>query len=202
MSTKAKTGKEPSPKYEQRRQEVFRAAARTFSRLGYHVATLDDVAEELGVTKPALYYYAKNKDDLLFQCGQLALENLASALDGSDAAGLTGRERLVRFFRQYTAMICEDFGRCLVLTEPKDLTRISRDKNVAGRRDMNHAVRAMIRDGIADGSLKACDDRLLSIALFDAFNGVVRWFDPAGPTSLETITEHYLEIFLGGIAAE
>tara|TARA_R110002124_G_scaffold54589_1_gene155193 strand:+ start:620 stop:1225 length:606 start_codon:yes stop_codon:yes gene_type:complete len=192
--------KNQTEKYDQRRQEVLRAAARTFNRMGFHIATLDDVADELGVTKPAIYYYAKSKDELLFACGQMALEALNAALDVSVPTGRNGRERLEDFFRIYAATICEDFGRCLVLTEPRDLAPKSRKENVAGRRNLNHAIRQIIRDGIKDGSVRRCDERVLSIALFDAFNGVGRWHNPQGTSSLKTVVDQYMAIFLTGIS--
>ena len=131
----------PSPKYEQRRLEVLRAAARTFNRLGFHIATLDDVAADLGVTKPALYYYAKSKDELLSACGQLAIEALERALAESAELELNAAERLSRFFVLYAEIICGDFGRCLALTEPRDLAPRSRKATITGRRSLNLAVR-------------------------------------------------------------
>lgn len=188
------------PKYEQRRLEVLRAAARTINRFGYHVATLDDVAEELNVTKPAIYYYAKSKDELLFACGQLALSELKVALDKSAAPELTGLERLCRFFRLYAEIICKDFGRCLVVTEPRDFVARSRKENTAGRRALNLAVREIIVDGVKDKSIRPCDERVLSIAMFEAFNGLTRWFDPDGPLSISDVSEEYLSIFIRGIS--
>lgn len=201
MAGRPKAKSENSAKYEQRKLEVLRAAARTFNRLGFHIATLDDVAEELGVTKPALYYYAKSKDEILFACGQLALDALQGALETSGEEELSGLDRLTRFFRLYAAIICEDFGRCLVLSEPRDLATRSRKANVSGRRALNLAVRDMIRDGIKDGSIRSCDERVLAIALFDAFNGLGRWFDPKGALELPTVIDRYLDIFIGGIRA-
>lgn len=201
MAGRPKTKAETSAKYEQRRLEVLRAAARTFNRLGFHIATLDDVAEELGVTKPALYYYAKSKDELLFACGQLALDALDGALDKSQEENLTALERLTRFFRLYAEIICEDFGRCLVLTEPRDLATRSRKANVSGRRALNLSVREIIKEGIRDGSIRPCDERALAIAMFDAFNGLGRWYDPKGPAALSDIVDQYLSIFLIGISA-
>jgi AcrR family transcriptional regulator len=202
MAGRPKVKIETSEKYKQRQMEVFRAAARTFNKLGFHIATLDDVADELGVTKPALYYYAKSKDELLFACGQMALDALEAALDGSDQAELDGLERLCRFFRLYGKIICEDFGRCLVLTEARDLAPKTRKGNIAGRRSLNIAVREIITRGVADGSIRPCDERAVGIALFDAFNGLARWFDPKGPTPLPVIVEQYLAVFLTGIAAD
>lgn len=201
MAGKPGAKQQTSARYDQRRQEVLGAAARTFNRLGFHIATLDDVAAELGVTKPALYYYAKSKDELLFACGQMALDALDGALDKSDETNLTGRERLSRFFRLYAEIICEDFGRCLVLTEPRDLAPKSRKANVSGRRALNLAVRGIIKDGIKDRSIRRCDERVLAIAMFDAFNGIGRWFDPKGASKLSDILDQYIEIFLSGISA-
>ncbi len=200
MAGRPRKKSELSGKYEQRQLEVFRAAARTFNRLGFHIATLDDVAAELGVTKPALYYYARSKDELLFACGQMALGALNAALDQTSAADLNGLERLSRFLRLYAEIICEDFGRCLVLTEPRDLAPKSRKNNVSGRRSLNHSVREIIGAGKRDGSIRSVDERALSMALFDAFNGLARWFDANGPTPLATVIDQYLTVFVNGIA--
>lgn len=201
MAGRPKAKSENSAKYEQRKLEVLRAAARTFNRLGFHIATLDDVAEELGVTKPALYYYAKSKDEILFACGQLALDALQGALETSGAEELSGLDRLTRFFRLYAEIICQDFGRCLVLTEPRDFAAKSRKANVSGRRALNLAVREMIKDGMKDGSIRPVDERVLAIAMFDAFNGLGRWYNEAGPAPLPTIVDQYLSVFASGIAA-
>jgi AcrR family transcriptional regulator len=202
MAAKAATvRKEASPRYEQRRLEVLQAAARTFNRKGFHIATLDDVAEELGVTKPALYYYAKSKDELLAACGQLALRSLQGALDRSAGAELSGAARLAQFFTLYAEIICGDFGRSLATTEPRDLAPASRKINLSGRRALNHAIREIIREGVADGSLRPCDPRALANALFDAFNGLGKWFDPRGPQPLAALVDQYLGFFLRGVAA-
>jgi len=189
----------PSPKYEQRRLEVLRAAARTFNRLGFHIATLDDVAADLGVTKPALYYYAKSKDELLSACGQLAIEALEGALEESARLELNASERLSRFFVLYADIICGDFGRCLALTEPRDLAPRSRKASIASRRSLNLAVRELITDGVRDGSIRPLDERALSMALFDTFNGLARWYNKRGAMPLSAIVEQHLAIFIKGI---
>lgn len=199
MAARTKPKAESSGKYEQRQLEVFRAAARTFNRLGFHIATLDDVAEDLGVTKPALYYYARSKDELLAACAQMALDVLEAALERETEAKLNGLQRLRDFFQRYAEVITEDFGRCLVLTEPRDLAPKSRKANVEGRRSLNHAVRAIIKDGIKDGSIAGCDERVLATMLFDAFNGLARWYNPKGPTPLAGIVEQYFGILLKGV---
>ncbi|HEY1710586.1 MAG TPA: TetR/AcrR family transcriptional regulator [Rhizomicrobium sp.] len=199
MTVRAKARSRPKERYERRRLEVLHAAARTFNIRGFHVATLDDVADELGVTKPAIYYYAKSKDELLSACAQMALEALEAALRNSRTPDPGPPERVRRFFAFYAETICEDFGRCLVLTEPRDLAPASRKTNIAARRALNRGVREIIREGIAVGIFRPCDDLALASAMFDAINGLAKWFDPKGATPLPKMVQEYLDIFLYGV---
>jgi TetR/AcrR family transcriptional regulator, cholesterol catabolism regulator len=197
MAARPRAKAQPSARYEQRRLELLRAAARTFNRRGFHSATLDDVADELGVTKPAIYYYAKNKDELLSACADIALAALELALAATTA--LPPAERLHRFFSRYAEVICEDFGRCLVMTEPRDLAPPARKSNIAARRALNLGVRDIIRAGVADGSYRPCNELALASALFDSFNGLAKWFKPKGAMPLAQMVEIYMAIFESGM---
>jgi AcrR family transcriptional regulator len=197
MAARPRARAQPSARYEQRRLELLRAAARTFNRRGFHTATLDDVADELGVTKPAIYYYAKNKDELLSACADIALAALVLALEATTA--LPPAERLHRFFSRYAEVVCEDFGRCLVMTEPRDLAPRARKANIAARRALNLGVRDIIRAGVADGSYRSGNELALASALFDSFNGLAKWFKPKGPIPLAQMVEIYMAIFESGM---
>jgi len=80
-----------------KRQALLRTAARTFNETGFHQTTLDDLAQKLGVSKPALYLYIKSKDDILFECSRVGLEQAQEALEMAKAQGTTGLEK-VRLF--------------------------------------------------------------------------------------------------------
>ena len=81
------------------------------------------------------------------------------------------------------------------------LDLLALDANVARRRALNLAIRQVIRDGVSDGSIARCDERVLANVLFDAFNGLSRWFSGAGPTSLSVIVNQYLAVFTDGVDA-
>ena len=59
-----------------KKQAVLAEAAALFNQRGYHATSLVDVAERLGLTKTALYYYVKNKNDLLCATYHAALEEI------------------------------------------------------------------------------------------------------------------------------
>jgi AcrR family transcriptional regulator len=57
-----------SPKLppEKRRAQLIKAAGRVFARRGFEAATTEDIAREAGLTKGALYFHFKNKEDIFF----------------------------------------------------------------------------------------------------------------------------------------
>src|SRR6185312_4198944 len=62
-----------------KREAVIRAAARAFNQKGYHNTSLDDIAAALEVTKPTVYYYVSNKEQLLFECFLAGVEQIRAA---------------------------------------------------------------------------------------------------------------------------
>jgi AcrR family transcriptional regulator len=183
-----------------RRLEVLRTAARIFSREGYRNATLQDVADALGVRRPALYYYARSKDELISECGRIAHAELMTAIASANEES-TGRQRLEAFFRSYARIILDDFGRCFVLTNLREFSPQQEGRTREVQIEIGRSVQAMIKLGIADGSIKPCDPVIAGHALFGAFNNLPVWYKPAAGRSLSEIIDTYLQIFGGGLNA-
>ena len=51
-----------------RRIDILKSAAAAFRRRGFHGASVDEIASALEMTKGNLYYYFKNKEEILFAC--------------------------------------------------------------------------------------------------------------------------------------
>jgi AcrR family transcriptional regulator len=178
---------------------VLRECARIFTEQGYHQTSINELAERLGVAKPMLYYYGHSKDGLLFSCGQVARDELANAMEQAQADHYTGLQKIEHFFREYTKIIATDFGRCLVLIDPRSLEPATRAQDLAGRREMEETVRNMIREGQADGTLRKCDVTIIARTLFGAFNGIARWYRPTSSLSPMALADAYLDIIVGGL---
>ena len=80
-----RTQAERQAEREQKRDAVLRAAVRMFNSQGFHATSLDDVAASLGVSKPTIYHYLGNKDQVLFECVTRGVEQLRSAADAARA---------------------------------------------------------------------------------------------------------------------
>ncbi len=194
-------GAEPVPdKRSVKAMQILSAAAKIFNERGYHGTSVADVAEALGVSKPFLYYYLKNKDDMLFECSRIATEQLHSMLDEVRKADVSGWERLELVFKGYARVMTTDFGICLIRnTAPGSLPTNSREKLWVGRRRLNREVEQIIAQGIADGSIRKCDPIALSFAIFGAFNWITYWYRDNGPLSPDDISSRFLDLFANGV---
>ena len=63
------------------RVEILKSAADAFRRLGYHGATVEQIAAALHMKKGNLYYYFQNKEEILFACHQYSLDRCWQLLD-------------------------------------------------------------------------------------------------------------------------
>ena len=89
-----------------RLREILRVAARLFAELGYERTTLDMVAEELGLTKPALYYYVKSKEDVLTQILASMMRSTEEAVTEAVGRHDNARDRLTALIIAHLESIC------------------------------------------------------------------------------------------------
>lgn len=186
--------------FELKRQVVLRTAAKTYSRNGFHETTLADIAEALNVSKPALYYYFRSKDDILFECHRLAIEAITNSdhpMPTRDEAD--GRTRLEEFLRRYVRMVVDDFGTCLVMTGTNALEPENRGQVVEGRRRIDTMLREILEHGNADGTLDCPDPKISAMFIFGAMNWIPRWFHADGSLELEEVASRLIAFVLGAI---
>ncbi len=185
--------------FQARRLEILREAAKLFNEQGFHLSSLSDLADRLSVTKPSIYYYVASKDALLFECSRIALERLVLAFEAAMPKP-DGLARVTTFFRHYAEIIADDFGRCLVLTDPRSFEPETRKTTSQGRRELNRQVARFITQGIEDGSIVACDARLVTNSLFAMFNGLARWWRPGRDPALGETVCTLLTVVVNGIS--
>src|ERR1041384_4933290 len=159
--------------YESKRRVALETAARAFNENGFYKASLDDIAAELNVTKAALYYYFRSKDEILYECHAAAIQSITDTpLDRRAPNALAKIEQPVR---RYVAMIVQSFGRCLVLVGTQPLERANAAKCRAGRRGINDLLVEPVQEGIDDGSIAPCEPKLSAYFVFGTLNWLAQW---------------------------
>ncbi|WP_170984270.1 TetR/AcrR family transcriptional regulator [Rhodoligotrophos defluvii] len=184
-----------------KRTALLREAARAFSARGYHQTSLVDVAQTLGVTKAALYYYVSNKQEILYECHMMALDFGEQALAHALQHGRNGREKVVLLTQRYLELLTSEIGSCAVLAEVNALEPENRDRVVKRRDDFDRRFRQLINEGIADGSLRNVDPKLTVFFFMGAANWLTRWFTPDGEKSGAAIAAAFSDLLDRGIRA-
>lgn len=182
-----------------KRDAVLRAAAGLFNEFGYHATSLDRVAEQLQVTKPTLYYYVQNKEEILFECVRLGLEMLRTAIADAAASGGTALDKLEAAMHEYALIVTREFGMCLIRVGEDPLAPESRKKLRRLKAELDHEFRGLIEQGIAEGLLAPCDPKLAAFTLAGALSWIGRWYDPHGPLSAEEVAQHSTALLMDGL---
>jgi AcrR family transcriptional regulator len=185
---------------EQKREAVLLAAVRMFNARGFHATSLDDVAASLGISKPTIYHYLGNKDQVLLECLTRGVEQIHEAIDQADAMPGAGLDGLRSFLVRYAVIIMEDFGRCVVRTADEALSPASAARFRALKREIDEAMRRLIASGVADGSIASADVKLTAFTLAGALNWPARWHHPEGGQSAGEVAAKMVDILTAGLA--
>jgi AcrR family transcriptional regulator len=183
-----------------KREAVLRAGAALFNQFGYHATSLAMVAERLQVTKPTLYYYIHNKEEILFECVRLGLELLRAAIADAAASGGTALDKLHAAMHEYALIVTRDFGMCLIRVGEEPLAPEGRRKLRSLKAELDHEFRALIEQGIAEGSLAPCDAKLAAFTVAGALSWIGRWYDPKGPLSAEDVAHDTAALLMSGLS--
>lgn len=188
--------------YEERHQIILREAARAFVENGTQNTSLDDVATRVGVTKPALYHYVSSKDELISQVLDIAAQEKLEMLDDIQAEPVPGRDRLRRVCELWATSATTDFGRAVVLIERYALSPQSLEKYLDVHRKILRRIESLIRDGVADGSIRDCNPAVMALGLMGVFNSPARWYRPDGPMSLDAAVQQLVEFMEHGVVPQ
>ncbi len=183
----------------QRRVEILRSAAAAFRRRGYHGASVGEIARDLRMTKGSLYYYFKNKEEILYFCHDYSLDILLDLLARVERETRSPDERLRQLIVSFVHMIIDELqGTALTMDLQALSPRLLR--RVITKRDLfDRGVRRILKEGMDRGLFVSGDPKLLTFAILGAVNWITRWFDPRGPARSEEIAQAFADYLLAGL---
>jgi AcrR family transcriptional regulator len=181
------------------RIDILKSAAAAFRRLGYHGASVEQIAAALAMKKGNLYYYFRNKEDILFACHQYSLDRLLELLAEVERSGLPPEDKLRRLIVSFVHTILDELhGTALFL----DLEALSPShlRTVIARRDQfDRGVRRVLEEGMRSGAFAKNDPKMLAFAIFGSVNWIPRWFDPRGTLTSEQIANRFADYLIAGL---
>jgi AcrR family transcriptional regulator len=178
--------------------DVVASAAKVFRKRGFARASLEEIAEELGMWKGSLYNYISSKEDLLTAVVRVPAERLLAAVRELAESDAAPAERLRGIVAYHVDVLVDIYDFAAVYLY-----------EVAGRelgpewraldREYTSLVEEVIAEGIASGEFSPRrDPHLMTMTLLGALNWLTRWWNPEGELNPETVAREVSEIVLGG----
>jgi AcrR family transcriptional regulator len=184
-----------------KREAVLQTAAQLFIEKSYGRTSLNDVADRLKITKPALYHYFDNKEDILLECYRLGVGLIEETLNEiADHCG-TGLQKVEAFIHSYAMVMTVNFGRCVMRLDEGDLTSGARTEVRAYKRKIDRRLRGFIQEGVEDGSIGACDTKIAAFSILGALNWICMWYEPDGALSPDEIATQFAHTLTQGLVA-
>src|SRR5262245_45781971 len=177
----------------------MKSAAKAFRKLGYHGATVEQIAAALHMKEGNLYYYFKSKEEILFACHQYSLDQLMQLLERVQKSDAPPDEKLRHLVVAFVHTILDELHGTALLLDLEALTP-AHLKSVIVRRDrFEQGVRQVLAEGMSTGQFAKGDPKLLAFALFGAVNWIPRWFSPLGPATSQEIADHFADYLIAGL---
>jgi len=181
------------------RVDILKSAAAAFRKLGYHGATVEQIAAALHMKKGNLYYYFKNKEEILFACHQYSLDRLMQLLHEVQHSGLTADEKLRRLVDAFVHTILDELHGTALFLDLEALTPAHLKAAIVRRDEFERGVRQVLEEGMKGGVFADGDPKLLAFAMFGAVNWIPRWYKPEGAASSKTIADLFADFFVAGL---
>ena len=183
-----------------KQKRMLKAAARCFNIKGYSGTSLKDVANLLSLTDAALYYYVRNKQELVYLCYVRAADVGREAMQRAIGEGEDGLETVRRYLRYHIEYMVGEQGPIAIMSEIPSLKPEHREEVLELSRKHSAAFEALLERGIGDGSIAPCDVRMTGNAIMGSLNWIPKWFH-GDPAVAEKILEEFPRILSAGLAA-
>ncbi|WP_386630384.1 TetR/AcrR family transcriptional regulator [Sulfitobacter geojensis] len=169
------------------RQQIIAAAALCFMKYGLEKATMDHMARELGSTKGRVYHHFASKDEIFFAVYRQAMQFCFDAVLPIVSQSMPANEKLLSMSQAHGRVMMDTlpFQRSIrqgvnsYLHGPElGADREVLNELIARRNEYEDLYRAVLQQGLEDGTLSMPDVAIAGRAIMGALNSLVDWYRP------------------------
>jgi AcrR family transcriptional regulator len=185
-----------------KKASILSEAVKLFAEKGYHNTTLDEVAQRLGVTKAALYYYFDNKAHIIRVIMRKHIDSMSQAVKLVESE-LIPSEKLRDFVKLHIKNVTENIDATRILFEQLHALPPRTRQSIENKeREYDHALQAILLEGVEDGSFNIDDVNITSYAIIGLCNWTYHWYKPDGRLTSEQISDIVVNLIEKGILPE
>jgi len=181
-----------------KRGAILRAAIEIINAKSFALATMTEIAASLDLRDASLYYYYPSKQALVFACHVRSLERFEELLRASDDAGGSGSAKLKRFLHS----VIDDSDRNgpqLYFGDHSYLDAQQCDTIATWAARLTSRLEQFLKDGIGDGSIVACETRLVVQLLLGMLIWLAKWVPAVDGLTVDRLMAAISVCSLGGL---
>jgi TetR/AcrR family transcriptional regulator, cholesterol catabolism regulator len=185
-----------------KRERIIEEAVKLFYARGFTGTTLDDIAAELGVTKPFIYTHFRSKVELLAALCTPTIElSLAAVENAAQEPGDPSR-RLHRAVVDFThVVLSRQANIAIFFREEKSLAPEALAEINALRRKFDRVLSELLAEGVAAGEFRIADVNLAALAIGGMISWAYTWHRPGGRLKLEEMCARMADLALQMVGA-
>lgn len=184
MVTEAK-----ATRFQLQKGRMLKAAAQCFNEKGFSGSSLRDVADILGLTDAALYYYVRNKEELVYLCYVRAAELGSEAMDEALQQHVNSLQKIRFYLARHIEMMVGERGPIAIMSEIPSLRAAHRDEILGLSRIHSRRFEALLQAGVEDGSMVSVDIRMTGNAIMGSINWIPKWYRKDAQLAEQLIAE-------------
>jgi AcrR family transcriptional regulator len=185
------------------RQQILSTASQLFIQHGYHGLAMRQIAEALGVSKAALYYHFKDKEELLLAILDTYLDEMEALLAQVERIHTGARGQVRALVEMILAQPAEQ--RAVIRLSSQEMAHLSAPARQAFERAYHtkflNRIQAILEAGMQAGELRPIDS---SVATWALLGIMYPYFYPAHSSELPSpaaVADRLVAIYLDGLAA-
>jgi AcrR family transcriptional regulator len=186
-----------------KRERIIEEAVKLFYARGFTGTTLDDIAAELGVTKPFIYTHFRSKVELLAALCKPTIELSLAAVETASKEPGSPSERLYRAVVDFThVVLSRQANIAIYFREEKNLTPEALAEINALRRKFDRVLSELLAEGVAAGEFRIADVNLAALAIGGMISWAYTWHRAGGRLTLEDMCARMADLALQMVGAQ
>jgi len=185
------------------RSEIIQTAAQIFRQKGYHAASMQDIADAVGLQKASLYHHVAGKQDILAAILDAALDRLIGELQTVLDSDMAPEEKLRAAMEAYIGRLTSDADLAAVLLlEHRSLEPPLREAHIERRDRFDRLWRKVVLEGVQAGAFRDVDPTVAAFALLGVQNWLITWYRANGRLRPRALADQFADLFLKGLLAD
>ena len=189
-------------KTELKREAILRSAAAAFRRKGYYGTSMEDIGDALLMTKGSLYYYFKDKEEILFACHDFSLDRVLERTREvlEEQKDASASEKLSALIDALVHVMIDDLQGSALALDFAALRDELLAQIITKRDQFERSMRVVINEGVKAREFRKVDAKLATFAILGAINWISKWYRPDGAFQAADIGRMYSDLFVKGLS--